>query len=285
MRLILSRKGFDGEAGGVPSPIFEDGTMLSLPIPERGSPRTYADTTIHGRDLGEVVDQLSRGKIKPGYGLHLDPDLVPDTMPRAAGWRPAFGQANAAQGVLANEGVTVGDVFLFFGWFREVHETPSGLAYRRGAPDLHVIFGWLQVGTICRPQHDTVPAWLADHPHVTTRDRASNTLYVASEQLTLDGMSEKLPGAGTFRTYRDELRLTAPGCSRSVWSLPGCFAPGDGRATFSGHHRASRWSQANGRVQLQSVGRGQEFVLNVADCPEAAAWIRTVVGCGVARRL
>ncbi len=35
VKLILSRKGFDSSSGGVPSPIFSDGRMLSLPIPEQ----------------------------------------------------------------------------------------------------------------------------------------------------------------------------------------------------------------------------------------------------------
>src|ERR1035441_4619606 len=34
MKLILSRKGFDSSAGGKPSPIFPDGTMISLPRSE-----------------------------------------------------------------------------------------------------------------------------------------------------------------------------------------------------------------------------------------------------------
>jgi len=35
MKLILSRKGFDSTYGGYPSPILPDGTLLSLPIPNR----------------------------------------------------------------------------------------------------------------------------------------------------------------------------------------------------------------------------------------------------------
>ncbi len=34
MKIILSRKGFDGTYGGYPSPIFPDGRMLSMPIPD-----------------------------------------------------------------------------------------------------------------------------------------------------------------------------------------------------------------------------------------------------------
>ena len=34
MRIVLSRKGFGSAASGGPSPVLEDGTMHSLPIPE-----------------------------------------------------------------------------------------------------------------------------------------------------------------------------------------------------------------------------------------------------------
>jgi hypothetical protein len=280
VRLILSRKGFDSDAGGAPNPIFEDGTMLSLPIPERGSPRTYASTTCAGRCLGPLVEQLTRGRVKPTYGLHLDPDLVAETLPRAPGWRPAFGQAHAAQGILAREGITTGDLFLFFGWFRQVKETPKGVAYRRLSPHMHVLFGWLQIGEVFRPQDDEMPPWTADHPHVVQPDRPSNTLYIAAEHLTLGGKRLPLPGAGIFPRYRDELRLTTPGQTRSVWSLPSWFAPRAGRLPLSGHSKAERWAIGKDRLQLRSVGRGQEFVLDMGAYPEAMTWVRDIITAG-----
>ena len=41
MKIILSRKGFDAEAGGFASPILPDGTMVSLPIPDDSSVVKY----------------------------------------------------------------------------------------------------------------------------------------------------------------------------------------------------------------------------------------------------
>ena len=35
MKVILSRKGFDSSNGGIVSPIFEDGSMISVPIPSK----------------------------------------------------------------------------------------------------------------------------------------------------------------------------------------------------------------------------------------------------------
>ena len=44
--------------------------------------------------------------------------------------------------------VTVGDLFLFFGLFREAELRDSKYRYAPGAPNLHVVYGWLQVGAI-----------------------------------------------------------------------------------------------------------------------------------------
>lgn len=52
----------------------------------------------------------------------------------------------SAQSHLANEGVGVGDVFLFFGWFREVEQQQGRWRYARRALNIHSLFGWLQVG-------------------------------------------------------------------------------------------------------------------------------------------
>ncbi len=35
MKVILSRKGMDSTSGGIASPILPDGTLLSLPIPDK----------------------------------------------------------------------------------------------------------------------------------------------------------------------------------------------------------------------------------------------------------
>ena len=44
MIVIISRKGFDSSSGGVPSPIFFNGKMLSLPIPDKHSKIQHKDT-------------------------------------------------------------------------------------------------------------------------------------------------------------------------------------------------------------------------------------------------
>ncbi len=59
MRIILSRKGFDSSAGGCPSPIFPDGRLFSLPIPDKTSPIVYSEIHYDDIDVGQLVSQLT----------------------------------------------------------------------------------------------------------------------------------------------------------------------------------------------------------------------------------
>jgi hypothetical protein len=125
MKLILSRKGFDSSSGGVPSPIFPDGTMISLPIPDKASTIAYKDIAGNACvSVGELVQDLA-GR-PPKHRAHLDPDLSVRSIPRADGWKPLFGQESAAESHLENQGVGPGDIFLFFGLFRRVQKSHGG---------------------------------------------------------------------------------------------------------------------------------------------------------------
>jgi len=60
VKIILSRKGFDSTSGGVPSPIFPDGRMLSLPIPDKQSHISYEKICgCESATMGELVEQLA----------------------------------------------------------------------------------------------------------------------------------------------------------------------------------------------------------------------------------
>src|ERR1035438_9844994 len=96
MKLILSRKGFDSSAGKKPSPIFPDGTMVSLPIPDKSSTIAYSDIAGNAlASVGELVHDLAR--VPQTHRAHLDPDLSAHSIPRAKGWRPLFGPAGDAR--------------------------------------------------------------------------------------------------------------------------------------------------------------------------------------------
>jgi hypothetical protein len=123
MKIILSRKGFDAGLGGVASPIFPSGALYSLPIPESFTSRRskrYKEIQVGNQSLGTIVNDLTGGRVKPDTFAHLDPDLNALSVLRQTNWRPVFGQAGAAEKHLQNQGVKEGDVFVFYGWFRQV---------------------------------------------------------------------------------------------------------------------------------------------------------------------
>lgn len=279
MKIILSRKGFDSSAGGVPSPILPDGTLLSLPIPEdlrhpEKHTRDYDAVFTPIGALGPIVTALTGGRINGRTPVHLDPDLWAGSCERQPGWRPGFGQAAAAESHLRNQSVGPGDLFLFFGWFREVDTDPW--RYRRGAPDKHVLFGWFQVDERWDVHGGSTPDWAREHPHLRGRPYGpADSLYVAAERLTFDGVVSAPPGAGVFRTCLPVLELTAPGRSRSVWHVPAALADGR-RSRLSYHRHRSCRHVADGVVELQTVGRGQEFV---ADGSGTEAWLRRIFSC------
>lgn len=276
MKIVLSRKGFDSASGQVASPILPSGELCSLPIPESrpdSRSKRYAEIIVGDRSLGGIVNDLTRGNIKPETLAHLDPDLRFSSIPRQKNWQPIFGQAGAAERHLQNQGVKEGDVFLFFGWFKRV-ELAGKYQYALNAPDLHVIFGWLQIER--RLSVDdllSIPEWALNHPHCK-QEKYSNidSIYLTTERITLPNVVIDKPGAGTFGTFNPALQLTAPGRSRSVWQLPSWFHP-NGKSTLSYHHSWKRWKIEDGFVLLNSVGRGQEFILDSEDYPESVDWL------------
>ena len=277
MKLILSRKGFDAKWGGCASPIFEDGSMLSLPIPDRQSCIPYRDIGgPDGNSIAPLVAQLTCGRIRARHGAHLDPDLRRESLRRESGWRPLFGQAGAAQAHLARNRVDVGDLFLFFGWFRRVDGAIKRTRFVPRAPNLHVIFGWMQVGEVM-DLSEAAPSkmsWASYHPHLSARrDYTHNTLYVASERLGESG----IPGAGVFPRLAPELCLTDlnPYLGRSSWRLPRWFAPRD-RPALSRHRDTKRWCVDDDCTRLRTVPIGQEFVLDLDHYPEAHEWLRSL---------
>jgi len=276
MRLVLSRKGFDSSSGGVASPILPDGRLYSLPIPVPYDDRiSFGHVTFEGRNIGDMVESLTKGAFKGSSNTHLDPDLRRDARPRESGWLPAFGQSDSAARHLALQEVGIGDLFLFFGWFRQTIDTPNGLRFDPSAPDLHVIFGWLQVGEILKPGENDcpIPPWLRSHPHVSghSAKARSNVIYIASPTLKIDGL-DSWPGGGVFERFSPTLSLTAPGSRlRSQWRLPRWF---DREPRLTYHTNPRRWSTRETDVLLKAAGRGQEFVINCGNSPEPVQWVR-----------
>lgn len=275
MKLILGRKGFDSSAGKKPSPIFPDGTMISLPIPDKASPICYRDIAGNQHaSVGELVTDLASRP--PAHRAHLDPDLFAGALPRMRGWRPIFGQESAAEKHLENHGVGPGDVFVFFGRFRRVEKSTSKWQYVRSCRPIHVIFGWLQVAErvpVC--EWPGGARWALYHPHFHRQRHGANVIYVAAERLVLPGLkSPAVPGAGLLPCFTPQLQLTEPSCRRtSLWLLPEWFDPRNRGSVLTYHGDESRWQRVNKGVMLKAAHRGQEFVLDCDDYPEATTWL------------
>jgi hypothetical protein len=107
----------------------------------------------------------------------------------------------------------------------------------------------------------------------------SNTLYVASERLSLPGKSlTSIPGSGVFELAdRGRCLARRESLRPSQWSLPLGFLP-RGRPPLSYHDSPARWSEAAGRANLAVVSRGQEFVLDLEYYPELTDWLAEVIG-------
>ncbi len=276
MRVILSRKGFDSGYGGVPSPMLPDGRMISLPIPDRDASISYAEVQRDGISLGDLASDLTRGFIRPDYRAHLDPDLDSRAVARRPGWRPIFDQQAAALGHLRHEGAGPGDLFLFFGLFRHADYHRGHWRFVRGSQRVHAIWGWMLIGAVysCRNLPANVARWAEGHPHLHGARPDENDVFVPANDLHVGEQS--LPAAGLFTADVSRV-LAAPGASPSRWLVPSWMHPDAGHTTLTYHKDPSRWQAADGSgCRLDSVGKGQEFVLNTPRQDLLAGWLARI---------
>jgi hypothetical protein len=268
MKVILSRKGFDSVAGGYSSILLtKEKRLISLPIPEDNGCNnintniTYKDLKIfNGTPLSDLMSELGIVDFKDRY-VHLDPDINKDEYTgRSDSWRGLFGQCSSAQSHLKNNQVSAGDLFLFFGWFREAERDINGKYRFIKKTDKHIIWGYLQVGEIeTIAQEKKYDNWKLYHPHYYYRNSKNNTAYISREKLSFN---DRISGYGILN-FSDELILTDTSQkNKSLWKLPGCFHPCEGtKMTY--HENVKVWETAdnNGYCKLHSAGRGQEFII------------------------
>lgn len=236
MKVILSRKGFDSSNGGIPSPILPDGTLLSMPIPAKHDALTFDNLQYHGVAYADILKQLRGKDCKENhFHCHLDPDIRECTrITEVKNWIPAFGQIGSAQGILRNQQITVGDLFLFFGWFRQTEGdlTSGTLQFKKGAPDLNVIYGYLQIGNRIH-QKEELKNKYHWHPHAADfrAGKSNNILYLPTKQLDFN---DQYKGAGVF-SFAENRVLTMPGKTRSVWKEINALLP----ENICGNHKNS----------------------------------------------
>ena len=231
-------------------------------------------------NLGDIVYDITDGRVLPTDTAHVDPDLNIVCLERMPGWCPLFGQAGAAQGHLMNQNVTVGDIFIFFGWFQKSELVDGKLRFRTQSKGVHAIYGWLQIEeTIPVGCLDDVSNWAIYHPHFQRAQPFKNdTIYVGKQCLTLPRIgTTSLPGAAIFKYFSSNLQLTKDQCNRSVWELPSWFFPKNEHFPLTYHSNRDRWNREKDKAMLKTVGRGQEFVMDTTIYPEAITWFHDLV--------
>jgi hypothetical protein len=269
MKIIFSRKGFDSSAGGCPSPIVE-GRPISLPIPTK-MPTATCFSDLAG-PYADLVRDLTKGRLSGDDKCHVDPDLIEGLLPRQAGWRGSLGQVSSSQTHLSNQGVGVGDLFLFWGLFRPVERRDRWSFI--GEPR-HLIWGWLQVGAVIDLGSDGSHAlkespWLDTHPHARSGWGSVNVLYTAGDQLKLESQQLRFPAFGVLAKG---FRLTADGASPSIWRVPDWLNPSRGGVGMT-YHSGGAWNE-NGTAE--TAGRGQEFVAQTDGRADAGEWVESLL--------
>lgn len=258
-KIILSRKGYDDQYGGKPSVILPDGTMLSFPIPVTGKEEGIETENLNfkRKPIKELFEELGHSSISLIH--HVDPDIY-----HLRGNQPlgAYGQAGAALGHLENQGVGVGDTFLFFGTFCNTYLLDKKLQYEMMHP-FHAIFGYLKVDrkvSMLEIDNETDLAWLKHHPHYINKEigdyKKANAIYIGADY-------------GYF-IYNDQLLLTKPGYKKSWWRLPSFFAD----VKLSYHENVVK-RVTEGFVEFQSVAKGQEFVMESS--PSHEKWLSEIL--------
>ena len=210
MKVILSRKGFDSANGEIVSPILEDGTMISFPIPSNDS-SSFND--LHHKILSDL-------HYKGGEYCHIDPDLDQERMVRKVeGWEPAFGQIDSSATYLKNIGIKEGDLFLFFGNFHHVSYDNGSFKYIKKSGDfyqdndLQVIWGYLQVGKVIDNPVEQKKLWWHPHSIDCRVENKTNLIFTASKNLSFDS---NRPGAGIL-PYDKKRVLTLENGNKATW--------------------------------------------------------------------
>ncbi len=219
VNIIISRKGFDSTAGGCASPILPDGkNMVSIPIPDRHF-REWRYEELKEQSTGrcylDIINDLRPKSASCMDFCHLDPDINP-ALHKGENWTPVFGQVGTAETILEKNDIGIGDIFLYFGWFRGtvIDDGKIRYAVKRDnldffhTADIHAIFGRLEIKEIVRDTSE-MKVRFPRHPHVddhyTSNPSKNNTMYIGDRRTTkVFGFDEKRV-------------LTKLDCSRSKW--------------------------------------------------------------------
>lgn len=263
-KVVFSRKGFDSSTGGIPNIIFPDGTLYMIPIPSKESPISYSSLHFfyEGDPIQKILNDLTEQTITtrgckyfcdffdPKFRCHVDPMIIKSSHFTGI----AFGQINASAAHLEKQGVGEGDVFLFFSWFRKVVKEGDRWVYSDEYPDIHLIWGAMEVGEIIKIDESTKSKVIKKYSFLEKNKHPH--LYLQGDP-NIIFLSRKWK---VFK-FNESLILTNlnPYRSRSVWKLPLIFNHPE---AFS-YIKKENFSVSGDHVIVEVPGRGQEFVLDL----------------------
>ncbi|MDO5519648.1 MAG: hypothetical protein Q4G58_04045 [bacterium] len=268
MKVVLSRKGFDMKHGRIPSPILPDGTLLLLPRPSEEGYVRYDELFYNGTSYLEIIrslnptiaEELKDAKCFP------NPDLTEHSYKKESNWKANFTQYGPSEGHLSSQRISVGDIFLFFGWFKqtEINEE-NQLTYVKNAPDLHIIFSYLQIGAIIKNKNYILKKYKWHNNLIDViKSTKHYSIYLPTKKLSYNNRQS---GYGQLK-FSDKLVLTKQGLPCSKWDLPDLFRRPD--VTISYHNNYTN-GFIPGKDYFQSSNIGQEFVINGTH--DLKAWV------------
>ncbi len=259
MKVILSRKGFEPTHGGIPSPILPDGTLLLLPKPMEDGYVSYKDLYYQGISYYDIATSLNKDlhDTLMNARCHSGCYLPPDSYSPPLEWFPAYPRTGLLEKHLNKQRVSVGDIFLFYGWFRQTEYTKDHqLRYVEDAPEQNIVFGYFQIGAIIKDI-----SYLSKQFSTQLRSfmeefqNSHNTIYLPTQKLSYNNQQ---PGCMAL-SYSSSLVLTKPGCHYNHWKLPDLLCAPD--VTIS-YHNNRTYGFVTGKDYFKASSIGEEFVIH-----------------------
>jgi hypothetical protein len=171
-----------------------------------------------------------------------------------------FGQAGSAQSELKNNGVGIGDLFLFFGWFKK-KDNPK--------INIHKIFGWLQIDEILEGDNQIsnfLKKYNLSHPHDPKyRQYKNNTIYVSRKNF------------GLFKKFSKKLVLSAPNHTKSLWQFPKKYFSNPAKKKSKIFLNRLKWKDNKKLLVDTNIGPGQEFIFDAQEVPDISLWAKSLI--------
>ena len=259
MKVILSRKGFEPTHGGIPSPIMPDGTLLLLPKPVEDGTIHYQELTYQGQsyyDIAVSLDENLQETLK-NASCHTGCFINPASHVPPLEWYPAYIHNGPLESHLSRQNVSVGDIFLFYGWFRQTeYDNTYRLRFVPDAPELNIVFAYFQIGAIIKDN-----SFFSNHYNwqlntlTNKRFVISSTIYLPTKKLSYNNHQ---PGCDIL-SYSSKLILTKPGYHYNQWQLPDFLCSPDVTITY---HNNRNNGFLSGKDYFKASPISEEFVIH-----------------------